>query len=154
MLTLLMAACANASIKEIITLTGSSGTPNEASSNETDPTNAEAGWKFDANGGAYKWITPSYFLFDSGVEWSNIQLPSSGTVFYIRATLDSGSSPTSGDTVGSWLALSTDREWLWLRNTVGLTEGVLKIEIATDSGGTNIVATGYYKGDANVDSGA
>lgn len=59
---------------------------------------------------------------------------------YIRVTLNSGTAPTTG-TTGSWLALSSARSWSWQRATVGTTNANITIEIATDSGGTNVIAS-------------
>lgn len=64
------------------------------------------------------------------------------TTHYVRATVTAGAL-TSG-TTGTWLATSTDREWSCYKSTAGTASATVKLEIATDSGGTNIVATGYF----------
>ena len=67
--------------------------------------------------------------------------------YWIRATKVSGDNLTSG-TLGSWLALTSSREWkleaYGSAYTPAYKETLLKLEIATDSGGTTIIATGYY----------
>ena len=135
---------------EVITLSGTSGTPNLSADAQAFPTDASAGWQFRSNGSVYYYNGVGFSLWMSGVEWSSFY-PSPGT-YYIRATTDSGSAPNStvntSDAVGSWLALSSNRSWYWNEAGVGTYAGVCKIEIATDSGGTNIVATGYYSGNA------
>lgn len=73
----------------------------------------------------------------------------------MRATNHSGDNPTSG-TLGSWISIDrgTNLTWSWQRTTIGSLDGTLKIEIATDSSGVDIVAIGYYRGKAEVLSGA
>jgi hypothetical protein len=130
-----------------VSLSGTTSTPNVAECVSTSPTNAEAGWKFLSNGGVQRLTTAGWTSFGAGVEWIESTPPST---YYIRATNYSGDNPSG--TLGSWLALSSNQEWTWLDNVAGAVpeEGVLKIEIATDTSpqGTNIVATGYYKGYA------
>lgn len=66
--------------------------------------------------------------------------PTTGsTTHYVRATLNSGTFNTG--TTGSWLALTSNRSWL-VRTTISATRFTsTTFEIATDSGGTNIVAS-------------
>ena len=71
----------------------------------------------------YQWITPT----------------TGASTHYVRATLTSGTFTTG--TTGSWLALTTDREWTTLVNTSGTKSTTATFEIATDSGGTNVVAS-------------
>lgn len=129
---------------EIITLSGSSGTPNSATCVQPSGT-ARAGWRFQTDGSLDRNNCAVYSTF--GNEWSNKNPP--GT-YYIRGQLDSGSNPTSGPTLGNWHVLTTEREWEWTQSSTGSNTGTLQIDIATDSGGTNIVATGYYEGDAEI----
>jgi hypothetical protein len=73
---------------------------------------------------SYNWIDPT----------------TGSTTHYVRATLTSGT--FSSGTAGSWLALTSDRAWY-----VGVSSQIAKsatatFEIATDAGGTNIVASG------------
>jgi len=75
------------------------------------------------------------------------------TTLWCRATNNTGSNPTGGSGLGTWLTLvpgGSDRLWSWTRTTIGTTSGSIKVDIATDSGGSNIVATGYYAGSAEV----
>jgi hypothetical protein len=63
------------------------------------------------------------------------------TSLYVRFTLISGSTPNIG-TLNTWQQLNADRD---IGNSVS-TAGVIKssnikVEIATDSGGTNIIST-------------
>lgn len=66
-----------------------------------------------------------------------------GSSVWVRATYVSGDTFTSGAAVGSWLELSTDRTWTMSHTTSGGLDqisGIYKFELATDSGGSNIVA--------------
>lgn len=137
---------------EIITLSGSSGTPNQANATVVAPGTVTAGWRVLANGQIQRTtgISNIYSAFNIGTEWSNKNPP--GT-YYIRATLDSGTTPDSG-TLNTWIEIDTTITWSWTRSAVGVTTGILELEIATDSGGTNIVASGFYRGQAEIDSGS
>lgn len=134
---------------QVVTLSGSSGTPNQATADNTSPTSSTAGWKFQTSGQLQRTTgTGAYANFQAGVQWCN--RPAS---LYIRATLDSGNAPDNGPTLNTWVITTTEREWTWDRSAVGTNSGTLQIDIATDSGGTDIIATGYYQGSATVDSG-
>ena len=56
-----------------------------------------------------------------------------------RATLDSGDTPTG--TLGSWLALTSNRAWSLTQSTVGNKQAILTIEIRKGSGATLASAT-------------
>ena len=148
MLPFILASIAAGS-PEVITLSGSSGSPRLAAHIVTDPGAASAGWRFNSDGTVDR-NQGGYSQFEAGVEWANTA-PNASTDYWIRATLDSGSNPSSG-TMNTWLQLSSNRTWEWARGSVGVLTGVLQIEIASDSGGSNIVATGYYSGNAEVES--
>lgn len=62
-----------------------------------------------------------------------------GDTHWVRASITSGTVTTG--TTGSWLALSSNRQWT--KTAVNGDDSVtLTIAIATDSGGTNIVSSG------------
>ena len=136
-----------------VSLSGSTGTPNSASTTKVSPTSAESGWRFQTTGGVQKETSTGWATFAGGVEWIDATPPAT---YYIRATNYSGTNPTSGPALGgsNWHALTTEREWTWLQSSEGIVQGVLKIEIDTVGDGSNIVATGYYKGYSEVESGA
>jgi hypothetical protein len=74
--------------------------------------------------------------------WGSPITANIGNNYYIRADYVSGTSP-SGASLGTWLALSTARQWYVSRSGisgVGTTSGVVSVRIATDIGGTNVVA--------------
>ena len=93
------------------------------------------------------------------VSWNNIT-PSQ--TYYIRASNDNGNltypttlstSGSGSDTLNTWLALSSNRQFRYRvagpRSNVAQLEGIMKIEIASDSAGSNIEATGYYYWEVN-----
>ena len=114
--------------------------------------NVNTGFTFTSGGN----INRSRFYGDSphsSPQWNNTT-PS--TTYYIRFTNDStGSSfqvtPNAvSPTLGTWGALTSSRYFLRVENNAefgGYGQRFIqcKVEIATDSGGSNIIATGYYK---------
>lgn len=84
--------------------------------------------------------------------------PTPGADTWIRATLLSGTSPNGGNSLNTWHqvtgAMGVTRAWAWTRTAVGdgagTTTGSLTVEIATDSGGSNVVATGTYTGESEI----
>lgn len=84
---------------------------------------------------SYNWITPT----------------TGSTTYYVRATLTSGTF-TSG-TTGTWLALSSNRSWntSYISDTPGNKVTTATFEIATDSGGTNVVVSASISLEAIVD---
>jgi len=63
---------------------------------------------------------------------------------YVRATNVSGQTLNLGDAAGSWHSLATERSFgITYTSTGGFDQvvGIVKFELATDSGGSNIVAT-------------
>lgn len=83
---------------------------------------------------SYDWITPT----------------TGSTSYFVRATLNSGS--LSSGTTGTWLALTSDRNWAVqkLENSTGSQVANLTIAIASDSGGTNIVVSATISLEATV----
>lgn len=130
----------------LVELSGTSGAYNQSSAIATSGQVANAIWSFNSGGGVIKSDGVSATGtedFRPGVEW----YPGTPDItYYIRATLMSGTTPTGG-TLGSWLALSSNRSWNLIKAGPGSGTLVsyLKIEIARDSGGATIVATGYYQ---------
>lgn len=78
---------------------------------------------------------------DSPLGWFRPAQAGVGAGYWIRATLASGTTP-SGAALGTWLQLNVNRTWALTRLSLGSVNCSLNISIATDSGGTNIVATG------------
>jgi hypothetical protein len=129
---------------DVVTLSGTSGSPNYA----TDTASvALAGWRFNSDGTVDKMEGGSAFQFNSTTEWVIPNVYGNGP-YWIRYTEDSGATANwiSNSAKNTWLALTSDRIWQWTSN-IGIRTGAGKVEIAKDSGGSNIVATGYYGGD-------
>lgn len=112
------------------------------------------GFTFNADGNIYEYsyTYPGTTNVFSTTEWSN------GTplnTYYIRVTQEIipynvlQVTPNSGDALGVWHALTTSRRFSWygLDDFGGYGDRLinLKVEIATDAAGTNIIATGYYQ---------
>lgn len=49
----------------------------------------------------------------SPLNWASPRWSGIGDGYEVRLTLNSGDSPTSGATVGSWLEITSDRFWAW-----------------------------------------
>jgi hypothetical protein len=62
------------------------------------------------------------------------------TSLFVRFTLISGNTPNIG-TLNTWQQLNADRDIGYSVSSTGIASGVIKVEIATDSGGTNIIST-------------
>lgn len=141
-------------ISEVITLSGTTGDPNQAIDFETSPTNAQAWWDFKTDGRIWKEGLSAGF-FQSGTEWNSNYPDAPGRDYWIRATANADSAPNLGQTLNTWHVLygtgQSDRRWGWEEAAIGSYLGSIKVEIATDSGGSNIVATGYYEGRADVE---
>lgn len=76
--------------------------------------------------------------------WFQPTTASIGTNFWVRASLTGGSAPSAG-TTGSWLQLSSSRQWTNTRITLpGSKTSTLLIEIASDAAGANIITSGSY----------
>jgi len=140
---------------ESVTLQGTSSNAEDffdrASSNNHD---LIMGWRFGSDGNVYKYES-IYNMGGNGIylhsssTWNNIT-PSQ--TYYIRVTNFGGTvnlSVADSDTINSWIALSSNRDFR-VRDSRNLTtyadeNMIMKVEIASDSGGSNIVATGYYE---------
>lgn len=139
---------------EVITLSGTTNPGHNAASDATsDPDPAEAGFRFNTNGTVDKNENSVYTSFQAGTEWSDLQ-PTPGQDYWIRFSSDSGNDPDTV-TMNTWLKVagtsSLSREATWTQDSAGLNEGSAKVEIAEDSGGSSIVATGFYGGSAEVE---
>lgn len=65
-----------------------------------------------------------------------------GSSYWIRTTLTSGDAPNIDSGLNTWLALSTARSWGY--SSGNSRSGTFLAEIASDSGGTNIVGSGTF----------
>jgi len=74
--------------------------------------------------------------------WFNPTLAGAGNAYWVRATINSGSL-TSG-TTGAWTSLASNQSWVVTKAVIGVLSCNMTIEIASDSGGANIVTSGSY----------
>ena len=110
---------------------------------------AVAGWAFTTTG-IVAGIAGGQF--QDGIEWTEEQDSPTGD-YWLYADLQTGSTPSG--TLDTWLKIagssSSTASFSWTRSgTNGTTAGTLRIRISDDSGGSNILATGYYRGEATV----
>lgn len=139
---------------ETVSLSGTSGSPNDSIDKENTPTNALAGWRWQTDGDVERIVADVWTIFNSGTEWID-----SGPVndYWIQATNDSGDSPTSGPTLATFHKVagsgSAQREWTWAETSdppgFASTAGTLQIDISNESDGTPILDTGFYSGTAS-----
>lgn len=128
---------------------------NGADSSSFSPTKgpSTATITFANDGSVNKTVIP----FDGGstvfpTDWYLAHTGSIGSSYWIRATLSSGTSPTTGS-IGTWLSLSSGYAWSLHANTGSIKTCTLFIEIASDSGGVNIATNGYVSLDADASGG-
>lgn len=67
-----------------------------------------------------------------------------GATLYARVTLSSGAWSTTAGADNTWLSLASPLVWTRTRTLVGTSTVDFTLSIATDSGGTNIVASAAY----------
>lgn len=120
----------------------------------TDNHDLVMGWEFASDGNIYKYesvynVSGQGRYLHTSTQWNNIT-PSQ--TYYIRVQNSGGTKNLSvpdSDTINSWIALTSNREFQ-VRDSRDIDlyadeNCVIKVEIASDSGGSNILATGYYE---------
>jgi hypothetical protein len=103
----------------------------------------------------------------SGTTGTNGAVPSSGQIsmsqfygttgrtyanYWVRVTPTSGTFGPPGSATGTWLSLASPLGWFRSRASVGTSSVTFTLEIASDSAGTNILATATPTMLATVDS--
>lgn len=154
---MVIAACAALkSIGAIYTLSGSTG-DRTATCTTSGATSARSIWTFQSAGGVVYDLACANTTYQSGVEWIDAAHKPPATNIWIRATADTGSVPNDGsDALNTWLVLvgpgQSNKSWKWFRSFAdpGTYQGSVKVELSTDSSGTNIIATGWYGGTATA----
>jgi hypothetical protein len=112
------------------------------------PADSFAGVQYTSAGDIYKCEGNTLTYTDTTMNWL---LVGSAADYWIRATY-TGDAPNGGSAVNSWLQLSTTRSWsVGVTGNQGLLSSTLTISIATDSGGSNIIATGLCYIEATVE---
>jgi len=85
-------------------------------------------------------ISSSGTTSTTGPNWFSPLTSGIGSSYWARVTVNSGTSPDSG-TVGSAVALSSNRTWTWNRSASGSSVANITVDIASDAGMVSIVAT-------------
>ena len=104
------------------------------------PTFAEAKVTFGTDGSITQYTTlGGSAAYADG--WYYANTTGIGAYFWIRCTVNSGAVGGSG--TGTWLALTADRYWYveWVLTFAGSNTANITVQIASDSGGTNIVSS-------------
>ena len=154
------------SAAETTSLEGTTSVPETSDHNndyaQKGTSNITVGWRFNSDGTVEDRDTtvPSAsrteYTANNHADWVN-----SGPTqtWYIRATNHVNSGLTaSGDSLNTWLTLdnTTSRNWFITDSnnppSFNQAQHVWKIDIATDSGGSNIVSTGYYENQIQGDN--
>lgn len=87
---------------------------------------------------------------DTTSAWGSPTTAGEGANYWVRATLNSGTTP-AGPALGTWHQLSSQRAWSLTRGSSGLVACQLTVQIASDSGGSNILSTCTVDLEAQVD---
>lgn len=137
---------------DVITLSGSTGSPNTSLDFAISTANASVYWAFNADGTIDRIKTQGSDVYEifGPTQWCN-QTPESN--HWIRFTHNAGDTSNFGSASGTWWLLTTaiGHGWEETRNGYFTTSGSSKVEISSDSGGGNIEATGYYGGTAEIE---
>lgn len=118
----------------------------ESISDSDSPGPVEVRLRFNSNGTVDRYINSGYSQIDSLTDWVIPNSASSNT-YYIRLTVDSGTTP-SGSATASCLTLGngSSREWTLTRQAVsgsGSTTGTYTVEISDDSCATTLDSGSY-----------
>ena len=136
-------------------LSGTAGVPNEVTDLRVSTDDAQAVWWFRTDGTVDKDTSDDPAeQFRDGIEYTSEQDDPPDDL-WIRATAQNDpDAPNLGAALDTWLKLvgaaESDREWGWEEAAIGTTEGSVLVELSTDSAGDQVVASGYYKGSAEV----
>lgn len=114
------------------------------------PTNAQCEWRFNPDG-TVDVLRPNSGNLLNQQQWYSPTGGTPGTGFWIRMTPTSGTF-NLGDTTGAWLQMNVARVFGRLRTSdaAGTDVATGTVEIASDSGGANIVTSGVFTARAQV----
>lgn len=125
----------------IVTVSGEVITDSQA-----DPGPADAAVRFKTDGTVEKYESFSYTQIDAATDWIIPNLAASKRSYVVKATElgQTGTGSRTGPTLGSWHALTTNREWKVSRTSgVGSATWDLTIEISADGGTTTLDSATY-----------
>ena len=104
------------------------------------PADAYAAYKLDSGGGIWKCEATSLVYTDTLDDWL---LVGSAGDYWVRCNYDNDMPNVGSGSFNTWLQLSTPRSWGFeITASTGYVFTNLTIEIASDAGGSNILATG------------
>lgn len=102
------------------------------------PSTATAGVTFNTDGSiSFNGSGPA-----ADTNWWRPTATSIGASYWVRATVNSGTLSTG--TSGSWLQLNAARSWTKSSTGAGVLTCNITLQVASDSGGANIVSSGTY----------
>ena len=148
-------------VVETVSLQGTTTNPHLSTGFPITDGSIELGWRFYSNGDIASYDNDGSPQFvQANHDWVNVSPPSNN--YWIRATVQQESNPASQSQASSpsplntWNALTSNRTFTFTDNRAAASYAsayvTWKIEIASDSAGSNILATGYYRN--NYEGGA
>lgn len=114
------------------------------------PADAYAGIQYTSAGDQYKAEGTTLSYTDTGANWLLVG-SSADYWMYMEWTGGAGETAPQGSAYNSWLQLSTTRSWHQGVTGLGTKYSYLTVKIATDSGGSNIIATAAIYLEAAVE---
>lgn len=117
---------------------------------QDSPTIALAGVRLNTDGTVDKNLWTAYVQIHAASDWI---IPNSKATdqYWVRCTINSGSNNHINASVEDvWHQMTTWRTFGVQRESIGVTSFDYTIELATDSGGSNIVASANYTGSAEM----
>jgi len=129
----------------VVTLSG------QVVTNIDSPAPVSASIQIRSTGGVFRGLDGSYAQIDTATDWIIPNSAASGPgTYHVRATLNASSgTATRTGTLGSWLALTSDRTWELEKTAIGTSTWDLDIEIS-DDGGSTTLSTALYELTAEV----
>jgi hypothetical protein len=89
---------------------------------------------------------------NSSSSWGTPSIAGIGAGYWVRFTLVSGNTPSVGGGLGNWIQISSGGSYATINRTaVGTSQANMRLDIATDSSGSNVIDTSYPVIVANVD---
>lgn len=146
-------------VVETVSLEGSTVAPETNNGFPLSDGSLGCGWRFRTNGDVQEFDADELSQYSSTGhnDWVN-QSPTNN--YWIRGTIYAQSASSNqiqdGAALNTWLQLNLNRSFRFQDNRASASYGnayvTYKIEIASDSAGSNILATGYYR--TNYEGGA
>jgi hypothetical protein len=153
-LNTLFAAIGTVGGAEVITLSGTSGSPIPAT--DFGPSPSQGHWSFEITGQVWRKRTTGTTQYLDGTSWTDFQ-DSPGQDYWIYANNHTGSNPNNGSSaLNTWIKVAgsgaSNVIWKWYQSGSGSYSGAIRVRISTDASGSPVVATGYYSGSAIVEN--